>query len=90
MREFVPQPKQDATEYLNRVQEILLCLQDAQLRTLMQCFVDDHDLMRQFSQAPAGTKTHHAYQGGLIEHVTTMLEVSLKSGVYAICAWKCC
>ncbi len=31
--------------------------------------------MRKFSRAPAGVKNHHAYTGGLIEHVVKLMEL---------------
>ncbi|MFO1020167.1 MAG: HD domain-containing protein [Planctomycetales bacterium] len=80
LTEFLPQPKQDAAKYMTRLQEILLSLDDPAIRMLMQCFIDDRELMEKFSLAPAGTKTHHAYQGGLLEHVTTMLEIGTRIG----------
>ncbi len=42
----------------------------------MECFLIDEALMRQFSQAPAGIKAHHAYHGGLLEHVVNILETA--------------
>ena len=34
--------------------------------------------MQSFAQAPAGVKTHHAYHGGLLEHVVNILETALR------------
>ena len=32
--------------------------------------------MRQFAAAPAGIRNHHAYLGGLLEHVVTLLQTA--------------
>ena len=32
--------------------------------------------VRKFTAAPAGIKNHHAYQGGLLEHVVSLLNVA--------------
>ena len=34
--------------------------------------------MRKFSRAPAGIKHHHAYHGGLLQHVTNLMEIVLR------------
>jgi 3'-5' exoribonuclease len=34
--------------------------------------------MDQLSQAPAGVKAHHAYHGGLLEHIVTLMDVAKK------------
>ena len=51
-------------------------MQDPHLQALAECFLMDEALLRQFSQAPAGTKHHHAYPGGLLEHVVQMMDVA--------------
>ena len=37
----------------------------------------DADFMAKFTAAPAGMKNHHAYQGGLLEHVVGLMELVL-------------
>ena len=32
--------------------------------------------MDKFCRAPAGMKNHHAYQGGLLEHVLSLMELT--------------
>ena len=46
------------------------------LRGLVECFLIDDDFVRKFTLAPAGIKNHHAYQGGLLEHVVSLLNVA--------------
>ena len=38
----------------------------------------DEAFMAKFTKAPAGIKNHHAYQGGLLEHVVNLMEVVLR------------
>jgi len=80
LADFVPRPRQEASKYRERVIQILSSLKDEPLRLLMSCFLDDPEIMDKFCLAPAGTKTHHAYQGGLLEHVATMLEIGVLIG----------
>jgi len=60
-----------------RLAEILRDIKNPHLRNLAECFLIDDDLMRKFAAAPAGIKHHHAYRGGLLEHVLNLLEVIL-------------
>jgi 3'-5' exoribonuclease len=46
------------------------------LRGLVECFLIDDEFLRKFTLAPAGIKNHHAYQGGLVEHVVTLLNIA--------------
>ncbi len=66
----------DAVEKLvARVAELLRGMQNMHLRNLAECFLVDEAFMRGFRSAPAGVKNHHAYQGGLLEHVASLMEV---------------
>ena len=75
LADFLPRSDRDLGRLNARLREILFSIQDLPLRTLMECFLIDEPLMQGFGMAPAGIKAHHAYQGGLLEHVVTMLEV---------------
>src|SRR5262249_46395879 len=35
----------------------------------------DDEFIRDFCRAPAGVRNHHAYLGGMVEHVVTLLEL---------------
>jgi 3'-5' exoribonuclease len=54
---------------------LLRSIRDPHLLNLAECFLMDEDFMRKFSRAPAGVKNHHAYLGGLIEHVVKLMEL---------------
>ena len=53
-------------------------MRDPHLRNLAECFLLDEEFMRKFSQAPAGVKNHHAYHGGLLEHVVSLMELVVR------------
>ena len=63
-----------------RVAELLRAMNNVHLRNLAECFLIDEEFMRRFRLAPAGIKNHHAYQGGLLEHVLSLMEVSAVVG----------
>jgi 3'-5' exoribonuclease len=74
--DFVPQTEQDVSRLLDRLHAPLRKLSNPHLRALVECFLIDDALMQAYCQAPAGVRNHHAYRGGLLEHVVTMLEAA--------------
>ena len=82
--EFRASTSADAGENLARIRQVVDGFQNAELKTLLGCYLDDEDLTEKFLFAPAGIKLHHANPGGLVEHVRTLVELALKVGeVYA-------
>jgi 3'-5' exoribonuclease len=58
-----------------RLAELLRGMRNYPLRNLADCFLRDKPFMAQFTSAPAGVKNHHAYRGGLLQHVVSLMEV---------------
>lgn len=78
LSDFERQPDQNVGKLMGRMREILLALDEPNLRTLMECFLTDEPLMDALAQAPAGVKAHHAYPGGLLEHIVNILETAVR------------
>jgi 3'-5' exoribonuclease len=76
LEEFVPRVEQDIHKLFDRARQHLLKLGDPHLRALAECFLIDDDFVAGFCKAPAGIRNHHAYIGGLLEHVVTMLDAA--------------
>ncbi|MBN1394456.1 MAG: HD domain-containing protein [Pirellulales bacterium] len=76
--DFVPLPAVDVDRLAIRLGEMLRGMEDPALKTLAECFLIDEGFMAKLALAPAGTKNHHAYHGGLLEHVVTVMEVVLR------------
>lgn len=74
--DFLPHTSQDIDKLLARLREIMLGLTNPHLRALAEAFLMDDEFVRKFTAAPAGIKNHHAYVGGLVEHVVNLLEVA--------------
>ncbi len=55
--------------------EQLRAMRNFHLRNLAECFLSDEAFMSQLKSAPAGVKNHHAYHGGLLEHVVSLIHV---------------
>lgn len=75
LAEFMPQTDKDIGRLGERLRT-LLRVENPHLRALVECFFMDEAFMDGFFRAPAGVRNHHAYLGGLLEHVVAMLEVA--------------
>jgi len=76
--DFAPVPAVAVDRLMLRLGEMLRGMNDPALKTLAECFLIDETLMDKLAMAPAGTKNHHAYHGGLLEHVVGLMEVVLR------------
>ena len=56
--------------------ELLRSIESVPLRNLAECFLMDEAFLAKFTTAPAGVKNHHAYRGGLLEHVVKLMQVA--------------
>ncbi len=76
--DFLPQTDQSIPKLMERLKGYLLRLGNPHLRALAECFLMDDDFVRGFVTCPAGVKLHHAYVGGLLEHVVSMMDAADK------------
>src|SRR6516225_7797489 len=74
--DFLPQGTQNVAKLTARLRELMLSLTNPHLRALAECFLIDDEFVRKFTTAPAGIKNHHAYHGGLLEHVVNLLTLA--------------
>jgi 3'-5' exoribonuclease len=72
--DFLPHTDKDVNKLLERLRSLLRSVEDPHLRALAECFLMDGDFLQAFCKVPAGVRMHHAYVGGLLEHVVTLLE----------------
>ncbi|TWT33538.1 3'-5' exoribonuclease YhaM [Posidoniimonas corsicana] len=75
--DFLTLQSEDIDNMARRLAEILRGIQSPALAAITECFLVDEDFMGKFTRAPAGMKNHHAYQGGLLEHVLSLCELVL-------------
>jgi 3'-5' exoribonuclease len=73
--DFMPLAAVDIDRLLARLGEMLRGMANPHLRSLAECFLMDQEFLAKFSRAPAGVKNHHAYHGGLLDHVVSLMEV---------------
>jgi 3'-5' exoribonuclease len=78
LTDFLPHTKHDISKLLDRLKTAVRKVSDPHLRALAESYFIDDEFMRAFARCPAGIKVHHAYVGGLLEHVVTMMDIADK------------
>lgn len=73
--DFVPTTKFDINEMWNELRSYVNSFKNLELRRLVFAFLDDDAIGAAFREAPAAKVLHHAWIGGLLEHVLTLVRV---------------
>lgn len=76
--DFIPKANTDAEAQFKKLTEILLNISDPELRRLMEVFLSDSEIVEGLKSAPAGIRLHHAYQGGLLDHIVNLSETAVR------------
>jgi 3'-5' exoribonuclease len=76
LADFLPHTEKDVSKLYERLRGLLRKLDNLHLRALAESFLLDEGFTQAFCKAPAGVRNHHAYLGGLLEHVVTMLDAA--------------
>jgi len=73
LADFLPATEKDVDEMFAVVQAAVESIHDPHLAALVRHFYADADFRARLAQAPAARRVHHAYLGGLLEHLTEVL-----------------
>jgi 3'-5' exoribonuclease len=76
LEDFLPHTEHDVSKLLERLRGTLLRLRNPHLRALVECFFMDEKFVEDFCHVPAGIRNHHAYLGGLLEHVVALTDAA--------------
>jgi 3'-5' exoribonuclease len=74
--DLMPHTDKNVEQMCKRITEIMQSIQNRHLNALIQAYLDDECLMKNFCRAPAAMSFHHAFVGGLLEHTLNALEVA--------------
>ena len=70
--DYFPASERSPDEMLAQLRGIVAGMKNAHLRALVDALFDDPEIASRFKIAPAAKQIHHAYLGGLIEHVLSL------------------
>jgi 3'-5' exoribonuclease len=76
-KDFQASTKFDVEEMWAELRGYVSVFKNADLRRLVFAFLDDERIGPAFKAAPAAKRLHHAWLGGLLEHVLTLVRVCL-------------
>ena len=75
--ELIQIDREQTERHMARLAAILRDIKNVSILNLVEAFLLDEALIARFKRAPAGIKTHHAYPGGLLEHVVSVMELAI-------------
>jgi len=70
--DFFPASSRDPEEMFRELRATVASLTNPHIRGLLDAFLDDSEIASRFRIAPAAKTVHHAYRGGLLEHVLSL------------------
>jgi 3'-5' exoribonuclease len=76
--DFLPHTKQDVQQLYSQLREEISAVRNPWLRRLLVSFVEDPQLAVKLKRAPAAMTMHHAYLGGLLEHIVSLCGLAKK------------
>src|SRR5436190_14511281 len=70
--DYFPSSKRDPEEMWSELRGIVAAVGNAHLKRLLEAILHDEDVARRYRMAPAAKQIHHAFLGGLLEHVLSV------------------
>ncbi len=74
--DFFPSSARDPEEMFAELQRIIAGLSNPHLKGLLNAVFNDRQIADTFKMAPAAKSIHHAWRGGLLEHVLSLCSLS--------------
>jgi 3'-5' exoribonuclease len=73
LSDFVPQSQRDIAEMWTELEGWVASFRDPDLKALVDAFLIDPTIARELKAAPAAKGLHHAWIGGLLEHILSLM-----------------
>lgn len=74
--DYVPKTIRDVEELWAELNGYVSSFTNPHLRSLLRTFLDDPDIATALKDAPAAKSMHHAWIGGLLEHIVSLLGIA--------------
>jgi 3'-5' exoribonuclease len=75
LADLVPHTERSVDELWAELNAYVDSFTDPNLKALLRSFLDDPEIAAAFREAPAAKSMHHAWIGGLLEHVVSLLGI---------------
>jgi 3'-5' exoribonuclease len=73
--DYLPRTTKDIDQLWRELGEFVENFKNADLKALVKAFMADPQIERAYKSAPAAKTLHHAYIGGLLDHVVSLLRL---------------
>ena len=70
--DYLPKTTKDIGELWRTLTEFVATFQNPHLKSLVELFMADPEIAERYRSAPAAKTLHHAYIGGLLDHVVSL------------------
>ena len=80
--DFIPTTQYDIPTMAAELRSYVAAFKNPHLRRLVLAFLDDPTLGPAFLEAPAAKRLHHAWIGGLLEHVVHLVRICLATAPF--------
>jgi 3'-5' exoribonuclease len=74
--DFVPRTSRNIDELWAELNGYVSSFTNSHLQSLLRAFLDDPEIASALKNAPAAKSMHHAWIGGLLEHIVSLLGIS--------------
>lgn len=74
--DFYPASTRDPEEMFGELETFIATVQDEPLQQLLKSIVSDASISQRLKTAPAALKIHHAFRGGLLEHILSLCNLA--------------
>ena len=71
--DYLPKTTRNIDELWQSLGEYVASFENPHLKSLIQAFMSDREIAQAYRNAPAAKTLHHAYIGGLLDHVVSLL-----------------
>jgi 3'-5' exoribonuclease len=75
LRDYLPRSPNDSEALYAGLLERLRRMPEGSIRQLLLAVMEDAEIARQYKLAPAAVLYHHAYLGGLLDHVSSLVRL---------------
>ncbi len=78
--DYLPHTDKNVDEMFNALLARVADFKNSDLKRLLEAFLHDEDVAERYKRAPAAKSLHHAFIGGLLEHVTSLMQLAERVG----------
>lgn len=80
--DYFPASKRDRDEMFRELQGVIASIANTHLKALLEAIFADEEIAKAYRTAPAAKTIHHAWLGGLIEHVLSLCTLAKFTGAH--------